>query len=191
MDLYQLPHIWSNPQLKCFLKIMFCSEVNFTYMSQEGLGYLNEWASMCAQFQEFEVQDFFYELNEEMKKDQSIFFQNCFRESLQVGYTKDQKEFIIQGLLNSPEHIMQLYFTLLLHDYFFRSEVSQCTIDVNMNFHQITNKGAPYHLITNSIALPEYSFLSIDRFQNYLLKVCDHWMNNGDFTLRIDQGNSN
>jgi hypothetical protein len=77
---------------------------------------------MCFQFQDLEVQDFFNELNEEMKKDQSTFFQNCFRESLQVGYTKDQKEFIVQGLLNSPKHLMQLYFTFLLHDYLFVNE---------------------------------------------------------------------
>jgi hypothetical protein len=58
MNQYQLPYSWSEPQLKCFLKIMFCSEVNFTLMSQEGINYLNEWASMCFQFQDLEVQDF-------------------------------------------------------------------------------------------------------------------------------------
>ena len=140
----QLPYSWSEPQLKCFLKIMFCSEVNFNYMSQEGINYLNEWASMCFQFKDLEVQDFFNELNEEMKKDQSTFFQNCFRECLQVGYTKDQKEFIIQGLLNSPEHLMQLYFTFLLHDYLFVNDVSKCTIDINMKFHQLSNQGEAY-----------------------------------------------
>jgi len=190
MNQYQLPYSWSEPQLKCFLKIMFCSEVNFTLMSQEGINYLNEWASMCFQFQDLEVQDFFNELNEEMKKDQSTFFQNCFRESLQVGYTNDQKEFIIQGLLNSPEHLMQLYFTFLLHDYLFVNDVSKCTIDINMKFHQLSNQGAPFHLIPNNLALPEYTFLSIDHFQTYLMNVCNHWMDNGNFTLKIDQRES-
>ena len=191
MNLFQLPYSWSKPQLWCYLKIMFCSEVNFTNMSEEGINYLNDWASMCFQFQDMEVSDFFNELNAEMKKDQSTFFQNCFRESLQVGYTKDQKEFIIQGLLNSPEHLMQLYFTFLLHDYLFLNDVSKCTIDINMKFHQISIQVAHYDLIPHNLTLPDYTFLSIDRFQNYLLNVSNHWMNNGDFSLKIHQGDAN
>ncbi len=191
MNFYQLPYTWSYPQLKCYLKIMFCSEVNFNYMSNDGMLFLTQWASLCAQFKVFKLQEHFLELNEELKKDQSTFFQNCFKESLEVGYTKDQKEFIIQGLLNSPENLMQLYFTFLLHDYLFTNDVSQCTIDVNMKFHQITNQGAPYHLLPHGIALPGYAFLSIESFQSYLSRVCDHWMNKGDFILGIDQRNMN
>ena len=60
-----------------------------------------------------------------------------------------------------------------------------------MKFHQISNQVAHYDLIPNNLILPDYTFLSIDRFQNYLLNVSNHWMNNGDFSLKIHQGDAN
>lgn len=169
---------------------MFCSEVNFTYMTDEGIAYLNDWASMCFQFQDLNAPDFFNELKAELKANPSSFFQNCFRESLEVNFTIEQKEFMVQGLLNSPEHLMQMYFVFLLHDYLFANDNSQCAMEINMKIHQLSNLGAPYHLIPNNIAIPESSFLSIGRFKKYLMEVCNHWMEHGDFTLKISQSSS-
>ena len=185
MSNFQLPYTWTTPQLRGYLKIMFCSEVRFDTITQDGIDYLHDWASMCSDFQMLAYQDLFAEFSVEMKKDESLFFQSCLRESLQLNYSQEQKVFIVQGLLNAPEHLMQLYFTFLLHDCFFTNVESGCYLNVDMRFHQLANIGAPFHRIPKNLALPEMHLQNIQNFQEYLSRICDHWMNHGDFTLGI------
>jgi hypothetical protein len=54
-----------------------------------------------------------------------------------------------------------------------------------MRFYQLANIGAPFHRIPKNLALPEMHFLKIQNFQEYLNRICDHWMNYGDFNLGI------
>jgi hypothetical protein len=186
MNQVHLPYDWTQAQLKCYLKIMFCSELTNKRISQDGIDYLIEWASMCIQFQDFNLDGLFEEFSNKLSVDFNDFVRSCFSESINQNFTNEQKSFILQGLFDSLEGLDQLYFAFLLHDYLFPDVSSGCTIVINMRFHQLFNMGrVTDYQLPNNISLQDLPFLGVEKFKSYIQRVCDKWMENGDFTLVV------
>ena len=185
MQVNSLPGEWSEKKIQLFLKGMFCSEAHYMVIQDDGFDFLMEWASLGLPFAKTDYPKILNEFCIQLKQNPLAFFHTFFRELLESDFSKEQKESLIYFMTFSINSLFQLYFSLLTHDYIFPERNSNCQLNFDLKMWETANIGSRFELIPTDLQLPEKPIFSVDKFVSYVIKISDHWMNNGEYNLKL------
>lgn len=176
--LHHLKGNWDYTNTVLYMKAMFCLEAHYLEISDDSIGFLNDFSRMGYPFARTNHEKIYSDFRNEFNQDPARFVQICLSELKLCHWSTINKLAFIEPATLQIFSGYQLILLKIIGNYFFPNNEEGCEIEYNTEIFQIANS-ANIDYFASHILLPEGDVLDTTMLSNEFQQWSRQWLESG------------